>query len=980
MIHFKSTLLLLMGIILSALPANSQTTSKKKVGFLNGTIISEGVKEPLPNATIQLFTLPDTVFKTGGASDLEGAFSISVEAGNYLMRISYVGFHSQEKAVKITAKKTNNIGNIELSPDIIALKEALVTAEVPPVTMSEDTMVYNSAAFRVPAGSMLEELLKKYPGVEIAEDGTITVNGKTVNRILMKGKDFFGTDKNMALKNIPADVVDKVKFYDKESDFKRMTGIDDGEEETVLDLQMKKGADKGWFGNTDVAYGSHKRYSAKNMTSHFTDNSQMSLILSANNIGDRGFRGGGGSGLVASKMGGFNFATRSDKVETGGNIRFNHRDTDAKSLSSTEYFMTAGNANQYSTSNSSSFSRASNINADFRLEWKIDSLTNVIFRPSISYSTSDSWSKSSSATFDGDPFEYDSDYTRSMFGTVPEGFEDIAINKNMNESMSGSESRSMNATLQINRRLGKVGRNLTLDGSFGYSDSESENISNNDVKYYREGAGNGYTRKRYSSTPSTNWNYSTRLSYTEPLSSIANLQLSYRFNYSYNSSDRATYVFDNLADYTPQLNHNYHFPTLPEDYEQYKDDDLSRYSTYRNMNHEVNAMVRFVTEKMNLSVGASWLPQHSKMKYQYLGLDTVLKRTVNNFAPNIRLRYKWSKNTVLNVRYRGRTSQPSMTDLLDITDDSNPLNITQGNPGLKPSFTNNMNAFFNTYSTDVQRGFSANIRFSNTLNSISQKVTYNEETGGRITRPENINGNWNINGGFNFNAAIPANEKFTYSATTDAGFNHGVAYISMMNKNSVRNTIKTTNISERLKGSYRNDWFEMTLNGSLRYAHSVNEQQPGQNLDTYDFSYGPSTNIQLPWFNIRLYSDIYMSSRRGYSDPSFNTNELLWNAQISASFLKKNALTVSFQVFDILHEQSNVSRNISATMRSDTQNNAIHSYCMFHVIYKFNQMGDKETRSQMRQNFGRPGMPPAGAPEMFERGGGRMGGFGGGRP
>ncbi len=980
MIYFKSTLLLLMGIILSALPANSQTTSKKKVGFLNGTIISEGVKEPLPNATIQLFTLPDTVFKTGGASDLEGAFSISVEAGNYLMRISYVGFHSQEKAVKITAKKTNNIGNIELSPDIIALKEALVTAEVPPVTMSEDTMVYNSAAFRVPAGSMLEELLKKYPGVEIAEDGTITVNGKTVNRILMKGKDFFGTDKNMALKNIPADVVDKVKFYDKESDFKRMTGIDDGEEETVLDLQMKKGADKGWFGNTDVAYGSHKRYSAKNMTSHFTDNSQMSLIHSANNIGDRGFRGGGGSGLVASKMGGFNFATRSDKVETGGNIRFNHRDTDAKSLSSTEYFTTAGNSNQYSTSNSSSFSRASNINADFRLEWKIDSLTNVIFRPSISYSTSDSWSKSSSATFDGDPFEYDSDYTRSMFGTVPEGFEDIAINKNMNESMSGSESRSMNATLQINRRLGKVGRNLTLDGSFGYSDSESENISNNDVKYYREGAGNGYTRKRYSSTPSTNWNYSTRLSYTEPLSSIANLQLSYRFNYSYNSSDRATYVFDNLADYTPQLNHNYHFPTLPEDYEQYKDDDLSRYSTYRNMNHEVNAMVRFVTEKMNLSVGASWLPQHSKMKYQYLGLDTVLKRTVNNFAPNIRLRYKWSKNTVLNVRYRGRTSQPSMTDLLDITDDSNPLNITQGNPGLKPSFTNNMNAFFNTYSTDVQRGFSANIRFSNTLNSISQKVTYNEETGGRITRPENINGNWNINGGFNFNAAIPANEKFTYSATTDAGFNHGVAYISMMNKNSVRNTIKTTNISERLKGSYRNDWFEMTLNGSLRYAHSVNEQQPGQNLDTYDFSYGPSTNIQLPWFNIRLYSDIYMSSRRGYSDPSFNTNELLWNAQISASFLKKNALTVSFQVFDILHEQSNVSRNISATMRSDTQNNAIHSYCIFHVIYKSNQMGDKETRSQMRQNFGGPGMPPAGAPEMFERGGGRMGGFGGGRP
>jgi len=983
MINLRNIFTLFLGLMLLAVPVSGQTTSKKKVGYVSGVIIGATEKEPLPNAAIQLFTMPDTVFKAGGASDLEGAFTVNVEAGNYLMRISYVGFLTQERIVKITAKKTNNLGNIELEPDVVALKEALVTAEVPPVTMSEDTMVYNSAAFRVPAGSMLEELLKKYPGVEISDDGTITVNGKTVNRILMKGKDFFGTDKNMALKNIPAEVVDRVKFYDKDSDFKRVTGIDDGEEEAVLDLQMKRGADQGWFGNTDVAYGSHDRYSAKNTTSHFTDKSQMSLILSANNIGDRGFRGGGGSGLVASKMGGFNFATRSDKVETGGNVRFNHRDTDAKSLSSSEYFMTAGNANQYSTSNSRSFSRASNINADFRVEWKLDTLTNIIFRPSLSYSTSDSWSKSSSATFDSDPFERGGDYTRSMFGEIPEGYEDIAINRNMNESMSGSESRSANATLQINRRLGKIGRNLTLDGSFGYSDSESENLSNNDVKYFREGAGKGYTRKRYSSTPSERWNYSTRVSYTEPLSQIANLQLNYRFNYSNNSSDRSTYVFDNLNDYNPLLNSNYHFPPLPEDYEQYKSDSLSQHSAYRNMNHEVNAMVRFVTEKMNLSVGASWLPQYSRMKYQYLGLDTVLKRTVNNFSPNVRLRYKWSKSTVLNVRYRGSTSQPSMTDLLDITDDSNPLNITQGNPGLKPSFTNNMNAFFNTYNADAQRGFSANLRFSNTLNSISRKVTYNEETGGRITRPENINGNWNVNGGFNFNSAIPANTKFTYSTTTDAGFNHGVAYISMMNKNSVKNTIKTTNISERLRGGYRNDWFEVTLNGSLRYANSVNEQQPNQNLETYDFSYGPSTNILLPWFNIRLYSDIYMSSRRGYSDPTFNTDELLWNAQVSASFLKKNALTLSFQVFDILHEQSNVSRNISATMRSDTQNNAIHSYCMFHVIYKFNQMGDKNTRSQMRPSFDGQGVPPAGIREMIERGGGRMGGGGfggGGRP
>lgn len=969
----KKHITLLFSALLIATTILGQSTSKKKMGTVSGTIICAEEKTPLPAASVQFFTLPDTTYKSGCPTDLEGKFTLEIEAGKYLVRFSYVGYLSQDKTMDVAAKKSNKMGTIELAPDVAVLKEAVISAEVPPVTMAEDTMVYNSAAYRVPAGSMLEELLKKYPGVEVADDGTIKVNGKTVNRILMKGKDFFGTDKNMALKNIPAEVVDKVKFYDKDSDFKRVTGIDDGEEETVLDLQMKKGAEQGWFGNTDLAYGSHERYSAKNTTSRFTDKSQMSLILSANNIGDRGFRGGGGSGLVASKMGGFNFASTSDKLETGGNLRFNHRDTDAKSYTSSENFMTAGNANQYSTSNNSSFSRSSNINADFRLEWKPDSLTNIIFRPSLSYSTSDSWSKSSSATFDSDPFEQGFDYRKNMFGTVPDGYESIAINSNKNESMSNSESRSMRANLQINRNLGKKGRNITLDGSFGYTDNENKNISHNDVKYYRAGAGDGYTRKRYSTTPGTNWNYSTRVSYTEPLSRIANLQLSYRFNYSYNSSDRATYVFDNL-DYTPGLNSDYHFPALPLDYEQYRDDNLSRYSTYRNMNHEVSAMTRFVTEKMNLSIGATWLPQKSRMKYKYLGVDTVLTRTVSNFTPNVRFRYKWSKTTTLNVHYRGRTSQPSMTDLLDITDDSNPLNITQGNPGLKPSFANNLFAFFNTYNADAQRGFSANARFTNTLNSISNKVTYIEETGGRITRPENINGNWNVAGGFNYNSAIPANTKFTYSATTDAGFNHGVAYISLQKQNSVRNTIKTTNISERLRGGYRNDWFEISLNGNVRYQNSKNKQQPKQNLETFDFSYGPSTNIQLPWQNIRLYTDIQMSSRRGYSDPAFNTNELLWNAQISASFLKKNALTVSFQVFDILHEQSNVSRTISAIMRSDTQNNAIHSYCMLHLIYKFNQMGDKNMRSKMQRQFPGGEFPGGGFPGGGFGGGGRGGG------
>lgn len=941
---------------------------EKKMGTLTGVVYSSSEDAPLQNAALQLYLLPDTVYKAGAASDMQGKFSIRVEEGNYLLRLSSVGFLTQEKNVKVVAKKETDLGKFVLNDDVVALKEAVVTAEAPPITMSEDTTVYNTSAFRVAPGSMLEELIKKYPGVEIEEDGTIKINGKTVNRILMKGKDFFGTDKNVALKNVPVELVDRVKFYDKQSDFTRVTGIDDGEEETVLDLQMKKGADEGFFGNIDAAYGTEDRYSFKNMSNYFTSSTQLSLVMSANNTNDRGFSWRGGGGLSSPKDAAFNFATESEKIELGGNVRYRHNDTDNESFSSSEYFMTEGYSNQFSNSRNRGFGRSTNLNGDFRLEWKPDTLTNIIFRPSFSYGSSDNWSRNSSATFNSDPFEL-LDYPVDSFGDVYGPLSGIAINSSNNESMSNGENWSVNTNLQVNRRLGKPGRNVTLQGSFRYSDSDNKSISRSVARYYEVTSGNqGYDHKRYSTTPGTNWSYNVRFSYTEPLLKNLFLQLSYRFSYSYNNSDRATYVFDSIADYLPLLNHYYDFPALPQDYEQYIDDDLSRLSIYRNANHDVQVMLRYVTEKMNLNAGVTWLPQTSHMTYCYLGVDTLLKRTVYNITPNLRFRYKWNKTTTLNVMYRGGTSQPSMTDLLDITDDSNPLYITKGNPGLKPSFNNRMTAFFNTNNPETQTGIMANLSFNNTLNSITRKVTYIEETGGQISQPVNINGNWGAGGGFGFNSALPRNKKFTYSTHTDVNFNHQVSYISPnRNSSSVRNTVDNTNIGERLKFGYRNDVFEITLDGNVRYSHSDNKLQPDNNLDTWSFSYGPSGNVKFPWQNLTFSTNLSMSSRRGFDDPQFNTNELLWNAQLSASFLPGNPLTVSLQLFDILHEQSNISRNVSAIMRTDTQNNSIYSYGLVHVIYKINSMGDKETRRHMRGMGGFGGGYPGG------------GGFGGGR-
>ena len=314
-----------------------------------------------------------------------------------------------------------------------------------------------------------------------------------------------------------------------------------------------------------------------------------------------------------------------------------------------------------------------------------------------------------------------------------------------------------------------------------------------------------------------------------------------------------------------------------------------------------------------------------------------------------------------------------MTQLLDITDDSDPLNISKGNPGLKPSFTNNFRLFYNNYIEKKQRAIMTFINYSNTSNDISSMVTYNEATGGRVTRPENINGNWNVRGAFMFNTAIDSAGVFNVNTFTNVNYNNYVAF-TFLNNASQKTTTRSSSLGERIETSYRNGWLELAADGSLNYTHSRNDILNNNNLDTWQFAYGGSVNITLPW-GTSLATDLHNNSRRGYSDNAMNTNELVWNAQLSQGLLKGNALTVSLQLYDILHNQSNFSRTISAIQRSDTQYNSINSYAMLHVIYRVNIFGGKDSR--MNGNG-----PDGDGPGKGERRGGmpRGGMGGGGRP
>ncbi len=964
-------LLLLCGAI--------STFAQNKVITVSGRVVESDTKNAIEMATVQLLSLPDSAQAAGKVTNRNGWFSLpKVKAGKYVLRISFVGYITKNQPLTLTEKNTErNVGTIALETDAVMLGEAVITAEAPQVTAVEDTLMYNSSAYRTPEGAMLEELVKKLPGAEIDDDGNVTINGKEIKKIMVDGKEFFGGDVKTGLKNLPANMVDKLKTYDKKSDLARITGIDDGEEETVLDLKVKKGMNQGWFGNIDAAMGTKDRYLGNAILNRFVDKTQISIIAGGNNVNDQGFSGGGGGprwrrndGLNATKTGGINFANETDKLETGGSVRYNYRDADIESLSYSERFLQSGNS--FSNSNSKNRNKTTDFNADFRLEWKPDSMTNVIFRPNFTYGKTNNTSASNSGTFNSDPFELTSDPNDYLnFSSISDNdpLKDIRVNAVNSNTHKKTNSVDANGTLQINRKLNNRGRNITFRGTFGYKDNNNYQYSESETRYYQllntAGLDSVTYRNQYITTPTKNYSYSAQVTYSEPIAKKTFLQFSYNFQYKYNKSDKNTYgLGDDWEISSP----------LPDNYLSNRLDSLCKYAEYRYYNHDFSTSLRFVREKYQLSVGMSFQPQNSKLSYKKGNYMIDTTRTVFNFAPNVDLRYRFSKVSQLRFTYRGRNSQPSMENLLPIVDNSDPLRISMGNPGLKPSFSHTMRLFYTGYNADKQRGFMMHANFTATQNAIANSTTYNEQTGGTTTQPQNINGNWNASGMFGFNTALK-NRKFTINSFSRIGYTNSVAYL-YDNKENKKNTSTDLSLNERLNGSYRNDWFEFGLNGSISYSFERNELRPDNNQEPYTFSYGANTSITFPW-SMTLSTNIANQSRRGYRDSSMNRNELIWNAQLAQSFFK-GALTLSCELYDILKQQSNISRSLTADLRSVSEYNAVNSYCMFHLIYRLNIFGSKEARDKMRGGpggFGGPDGGPGRGP-----GGPGPGGFGGGRP
>ncbi|MCR5158931.1 MAG: outer membrane beta-barrel protein [Prevotella sp.] len=1018
-------------------------------GLLSGRIIDGESREALPRATVQLYKIgnADTTFVSGTYTDTRGAFALNgVGQGSYLVKATFLGYKQLQRSVNKTNSRALALGDMVMDVDAVQLNEAVITANIPKMVIKDDTVVYNADAFRVPEGSVIEALVEMLPGAKIDDDGKISINGKEVRKFKMDGRDFMTGNNDAVMKNLPSYVIDKVKAYDEKSDLSRMTGVDDGNDDFVLEFTTKRSARNGIQANPDLGYGTDHRYGVRLTAMKPFGAVRYTFMGNANNVNDRNFSGrggrgrGNGNGQRETKTGALDASYENgQKLKMSGRVTWTRNDADNWNRTGSENFVnTRGGA--FSNSINQSYSRNNSWTGNMNLQWQIDSVTNLSFRPNVTLSNNDSRSFNTNASFNANPFDYVTDAlsAESLRYMDEQG---LIVNDRQGKSLGYGENKNLSSQVQIYRRFGSKGRNIAISGNINYSDGNNRNANLSAVHLYqtrdRFDNDSTYQTNRYTLSDNNNFNYSIGATYTEPLYTFKPkpepedttqrargpfgnrnrqrsfgaqgifLQVNYRFNHSHQKNDPSTYDFPDYTDEQfAEVINDYRewtrlFGYLDNPYEMYLSNSLSRYSERTEDGHNVDLQLRMVREKLNMNVGVQLQPQRSHYIQQYLGVPVDTVRTVTNMSPTLNMRYRFNQQTNLQVTLRGQTQQPNITQLLDIYDDTNPLNISMGNPGLKPSFTTNVNMNFQKQRAPklvedslgfqipkAQRhwSFSMNGSLRRTSNSIGNVVTYNETTGGRISRPENINGNWSANLGGSFNIGLDTLNRWDVSGGINGSYNHQIGYVNL-NRTAIpdRNVTHTYNFSPDVSLSFRNLWFNFSLNARLTYARTENRLQASRNLTTYNFNYGGNTRLDLnqlhgrssttSWWPV-LSTDFHVYSKRGYSDETLNTNELIWNAQLSYSFLRGKKLTIMLQWYDILHEQTNFSRTVNANGWRDQEVNSITSYAMLHVSYRLNLFGGNNNRERGRGGFGN-GESFEGRPEGGPRGGGR-GGFGGG--
>lgn len=908
------------------------TGSAQKNGNIKGIVFDTIAKQPVSAATITVLQSKDSSLVTFTMTNNRGEFSLAnVPYGDYRLLVTHVSYHNVNKYFTVNdANKNIDLANIEVSDKNKVLEEVVIMAEAPPVTLIGDTVQYNAGSFKTKPNAVVEDLLKRMPGIQVEKDGTVKAQGQEVKRVLVDGKEFFGNDPKIATKNLPADAVDKVQVYDKQSDMAQLTGFDDGQSEKTINLKLKKDKKKGVFGKVNAGGGTEGRYQGKFNVNSFKGARQMSVIGMGNNTNAEGFSfmdilsfsggmsqlgGGGGGGIninissndpLASSMGGGN--NNSINTAWAGGANYNNI-IGTKTEVQSNYFYNRYNpvteqklSRQYILPDSTYFynqnSRTDNLSNSHRFnltyDYLIDSMNSLKFTPTLSLQNSNN-------------------HSVSGYETLSEQL--LRSNRGVSDNFSANDGYNFNGTLLYRKKFRRRGRtfSLSVGTTLNNSDGNGELASVNEFYNKQGNLVKTDSINQHSVSESEVRGYNTRAVYTEPMFKRSLLEFSVSKNESRSVSDKITYDYNKNSGKHDILN-----PLLTNNYE--------------NIYGTTTAGIRLRTQKKkyNYSFGVTWQNADMEGTIKSGIKDSVITKSFYNILPNARFQYNFTRFKNLQLDYRASTNQPSLSQLQPLPDISNPLNIKLGNPNLKQEFTHRINANYTGMNPFRNKSFFWFSSYSFTNNKI---VNFDvvDSFGRKLTTPVNVNGVYNLSNDISVGWPLRF-MKATLNFNTGIGYSKTIQFINT-NRNNIHNI--SFDPSVEISKSFK-DKIDLTLRGGVTFNKAKYSLQSSLNNNYLTQDYSIDAGWQLPK-NFYLSTDFTytISSKRS---EGYNAKVPLWNASFSKLFLKYNRGEMKISVHDLLNENQAIVRTTNSNYIEDQSNRVLKRFYLLSFTYSLNKM------------------------------------------
>lgn len=881
-------------------------------------------QEVLPYTNILVLEAGDSTLVKGVMSDAGGNFRLSFHAKKespYLLKVSYIGMKPEFRALN-TGKTKIHVGNIVLTEGL-ELSEVVVTAPIKEVELVGDTTVINADAYRIPEGSNLEELVKKIPGLEYdRQNKTLVYNGLPIAEINVNGEAFFAGNHALALENLPADLVSRIKVYDKRSEMEKFMGIKTGEENYVLDLQTKKEFNGTLMTSVAAGKGNNKKKEAELISNFFkTGGENLSVIAKSGNRNMTSANKDNRQDNVA-----VNFLKKfGKKIHLNGNVMYSNAINGNEGTSYYEQYLKTGNRYRYATSDRHNTNRMAS--TMLSMKWNIDKMTLLNLSGSFSAMKGTNGSDSRQATYNENP---ELDITAPFNGEENGQTEnDIRVNGIRMNSRSTSANRQYFLNADLTRRLNEKGSSLGLTMQYSEGRGKNEAFSVSSTTYYQlqDEWGNDSVlyRNQYYDSPNRNRKFSLGLILTQPPHKSLRAQLSYKFRRENQNNDRNTYDLSRFFDGTDDEP----LYTLPEGYEAAYTDSLSNRSRSHTTAHEVALHLNYTDRTWEINAGLSVVPERQSLDQKTGRMQADTLRTSVNYYPAVTVLWH-KKKTRVQLSYEGDTKQPGLTELLTLTDNSDPLNITRGNPSLRPSY----NQRVRLEARDTKIGLNGDMTWANTVNSVTRAVTYNTQTGGIESYPVNVNGNWNARATVRYQKRIK--RRFSVTARTGASFSQNVSLINEgQQEMPERSTTHNTTLNANLRFGYQPQWGGFDLTGDWRFRHSTNLLRETGDY-TRDYRLGVNAYADLPG-GIQLRSDVDYSFRNGTNITPGEDDQVVWNASLSWRFLKQKKAELSFYWADILSQKKNFTRSVSSSGLSERHTQQIGSWFMLSFKYRFNK-------------------------------------------